>query len=198
MQCRDCEFFVLEVCILSDIKMNPNEYFSDDCKLSSSCKEWEKEHNFRKDRTCGQCDFYTADMVCSLDGEIHEIDEERSYCVLIDEYRNGESTDMINQEKLTFEDVTNIDMRLLDLVSDIQKLNTKDIGNNFCADTVWSREFKPRMCRIVGWEADKEELREPYLFEMVYRKLYNLMPVCGEVECGCEQELFEREGKNEY
>jgi hypothetical protein len=51
-------------------------------------------------------------------------------------------------------------------------------GPDFCANRVWYDVLKPELVRLVGWEAERPELRDPAAYDLAYTKLYEQLPDC--------------------
>ncbi len=54
-----------------------------------------------------------------------------------------------------------------------------------CANHLWYRPFglKARLTELVGWAAQKPELRTQDAYDLAYEYLYRLLPDCR--NCGC-------------
>lgn len=53
----------------------------------------------------------------------------------------------------------------------------------FCANTVWVRDFKPRLRRLVGYFAEEPRLRDDLAYERAFSKIYYALPDCRGCFC---------------
>ena len=83
---------------------------------------------------------------------------------------------------MTFEDMCTLEPLLALLRDDINRVSSRG-KKHFCANKAWVRRFKPRLIRLVGWYAYKEELRTSEAYELAYRTLYSLLPNCRHCRC---------------
>lgn len=65
------------------------------------------------------------------------------------------------------------------------RMNTPD---PFCANACWYGYcgypgFKPKVCRLVGWEARKEVLRTPEAYDLAYDFIADALPGCRNCAC---------------
>jgi hypothetical protein len=51
-------------------------------------------------------------------------------------------------------------------------------GKPYCANDHWYGRFKERLCHLVGFQARNPALRTMEAYDLVYRKLYRLLPDC--------------------
>lgn len=57
---------------------------------------------------------------------------------------------------------------------------------HFCANDVWFDRFKPRLLRLVGWEAPAtapEWMTTNTAYEIAYSTIYNELPECRQCAC---------------
>jgi hypothetical protein len=56
---------------------------------------------------------------------------------------------------------------------------------NFCANTVWYSQFKPRLLWLVGWERrDKHPvLSSAEAYDLAYETIYQALPDCKRCLC---------------
>ena len=76
---------------------------------------------------------------------------------------------------MTFEEIAAIEPRLLDLEKDIEKRITELPNRWAVRDRAWYGEFKPRFIHLVGFMADKPELRNCDVYDTVYRKFVKIL-----------------------
>ncbi len=58
-----------------------------------------------------------------------------------------------------------------------------ECDEKFCANAVWygyggHLGFKPRLMRLVGWDAKNPKLMTEEAYDVAYDKLYNALPDC--------------------
>lgn len=83
-------------------------------------------------------------------------------------------------EKAKWLAITTVEPRLLAIEQEIKQFNRT---RGFCANDVWYgyngfSSLRNRMQQLVGWDAEKEELRSPVTYEFVYDYLYSSLPDC--------------------
>lgn len=83
--------------------------------------------------------------------------------------------------KMTFESLATIEPRLLQLYNEARCI--KPEGRNFCANEVWYKQFKPRLLRLVGWEAENPLLATAEAYEISYKTIYDALPDCRVCSC---------------
>ncbi|OPX90289.1 MAG: hypothetical protein A4E53_01175 [Pelotomaculum sp. PtaB.Bin104] len=83
---------------------------------------------------------------------------------------------------MTFKQLTKIEPRLQQLYNEARKVKVKD--DSFCANSVWYRQFKPRLLELVGFGAAWPELQSPTAYDVAYQTIYNALPNCGK-RCSC-------------
>ena len=81
---------------------------------------------------------------------------------------------------LTFEQLCQMEPRILGLVSEIRNLNSSP---RFCANRTWYRDFEDRFNRLVGWHSWNPQLRTEEAYNTAFRRLYALMPGCRDCTC---------------
>lgn len=59
-----------------------------------------------------------------------------------------------------------------------QRAAEVEAGPDFCANRVWYDVLKPELVRLVGWEAERAEMREPALYDLAYSTIYEQLPDC--------------------
>jgi len=82
---------------------------------------------------------------------------------------------------MTFKQMTAIEPELRDLLREARQVKAR--GESFCANKIWYRDFKPRLLRLVGWEARQFQLRTSSAYDIAYTRIYNALPNCK--NCGC-------------
>jgi hypothetical protein len=85
---------------------------------------------------------------------------------------------------ITFADLCRQEQRLAELEREVRGVT--DIGGeSFCANDQWYLPggFKSRLCRLVGWHAEKPELRTCTAYDVASDHLYGLLPDCRECAC---------------
>lgn len=86
-------------------------------------------------------------------------------------------------ENLTSWQMAEIEPRLIDLFLDVQKASFVNWKAAFCANAVWYKKFKPRLERLVGFEAANKKLRTMQAYDCAYEKLYSALPECRNCNC---------------
>lgn len=90
---------------------------------------------------------------------------------------------LAEQPDLTWEDAVALEPSLADLFAEATQ--TEDDGEYFCANMVWYRTMKPRLCDLVGWGRK----RGPYslttsdAYDLAYDKIYDQLPNCRGCWC---------------
>ena len=56
---------------------------------------------------------------------------------------------------------------------------------SFCANAVWADRFKPRLLRLVGWDAMRPALRTEAAYDLACDNLYAALPDCRSCDCVC-------------
>ena len=75
----------------------------------------------------------------------------------------------------SFEEIAAIEPRLKDLGEDITQ-RMKELPNKSAVrDRVWYKVFKPRFIELVGFMAEKPELRTCEAYDTVYQKFIELI-----------------------
>jgi len=83
---------------------------------------------------------------------------------------------------VTWEKITSIEPVLRKMYDEARAVSSK--GNPyFCANRVWYEEFKPRLERLVGWDARHEELQTMEAYDIAYQTIYRQLPACRECIC---------------
>jgi hypothetical protein len=75
-------------------------------------------------------------------------------------------------DDLLFYKIASIEPRIRQLFEEACKVRPRD---EFHADNLWYRKFKPRLEELVGWGAEKEELASPEAYETTYRTIYDAL-----------------------
>lgn len=92
---------------------------------------------------------------------------------------------------ITWEQITEAEPRLLDLLKEAQGVKDKG-GSYFCANDIWYRgnkehaSFKQRLFPLVGDEASKSLpgfMRTSKAWDIAYRKVYDVLPPCRNCIC---------------
>lgn len=102
---------------------------------------------------------------------------------LIARFKEQEARRTAIKQKITWETIIAIDPYFDDLLREIEGIEQ---GENFCANNVWYKRYKPIVLRRVGWYAPNyapEILKTERAYEIVYEKLYDALPNCK--GCGC-------------
>jgi hypothetical protein len=91
----------------------------------------------------------------------------------------------MSENDLTFDLLVRLEPRLLTLVQEAALV--KDDADNFCANEVWSEQFKPRLMQLVGWYAEgtHPHLNSHAAYEIAYDIIYQTLPDCK--HCGCKE-----------
>jgi len=89
---------------------------------------------------------------------------------------------MTKEDKAKWDALIKVEPRLEDLFYDARAV--KDLGKKqFCANIAWYRKLKPRLVRLVGFEADNKELRTVEAYMDAYRLVYKELPSCRNCNC---------------
>lgn len=85
--------------------------------------------------------------------------------------------------KLTFKQLTEIEPRLQNLFDEASKYRPNRA--RFCANDVWFTIFKPKVIRLVGFYATKQDevLGTSEAFDVACKTIYDALPSCGECSC---------------
>jgi hypothetical protein len=89
-------------------------------------------------------------------------------------------------QRLTFAELARLEPALSQLLAKVRAERAKAKADvHYCANDNWYRFFKPRLCRLVGWERpDKHRvLSSTEAYDVAYDALYEFMPFCR--ACGC-------------
>ena len=82
---------------------------------------------------------------------------------------------------MTWNEIIKIESSLAALLKEAKKVDGRD--KHFCANKVWYSRFKPRLVYLVGFSARNLELRSSQVYDIAYRKIYNVLPPCKECLC---------------
>jgi len=84
-----------------------------------------------------------------------------------------------------WEQLIKAEPRLLKLYNKVKKDSEKyaKITDSFCANDVWYEKYKPRLCLLVGWEAQNKSISDETSYDVAYNTIYELLPNCK--NCGC-------------
>ena len=101
---------------------------------------------------------------------------------------------MITQQRVTWQDLVEMEPRLADLEEDARSVEDDGQGESFCANDIWYGHgpyrgigLVQRLEGLVGWLADGSKpplLRSSAAYDVAYRHVYNLLPDCRG-DCGC-------------
>jgi hypothetical protein len=94
------------------------------------------------------------------------------------------ATDNFADATFTFDGLCQQEPRLNDLLRDVEAV-TDTGGESFCANYHWflPNGFKSRLSRLVGYGAEKPELRTSAAYDVAYDHLYRLLPDCRNCRC---------------
>jgi len=84
---------------------------------------------------------------------------------------------------MTWAEIVKIEPRLAELYKEIRTIKDDKSKPYFCANEIWYAEFKPEIKYLVGWFAEKEELRGSDTWDLAYQKLYRTLPACRKCSC---------------
>lgn len=96
---------------------------------------------------------------------------------------SGLMAEMIVRSDPQFQKLTELDSRLLALA---WMVGGVEHGPKFCANLVWYQQVKPNLVELVGWcrrTDGPEELKSREAYNLVYEKLYSLLPPCQDCLC---------------
>lgn len=90
----------------------------------------------------------------------------------------------IDNKKLTFKDLTNIEPRLQYLYLKAKHYKTEA---KYCPITTWYRDFKPVLLHLVGFEAqaDGELIHSCEAWDKAYFTIHDALPSCSKGCKGC-------------
>jgi len=85
---------------------------------------------------------------------------------------------------LTFGKLARLQPDLLQILNDALKIDSSD-DPHFCAETIFYRQFKPRLKEFVGFNAStkNELLLSSRAYEIVLQTIHDALPDCR--DCGC-------------
>ena len=81
----------------------------------------------------------------------------------------------------TWQAIRRLEPAIAKLEADVrQHTRTSRNGKRYCANRHWYAPFgfKERLCHLVGFQARNPALRTMAAYDLVYRKLYRLLPDC--------------------
>lgn len=81
----------------------------------------------------------------------------------------------------SFGELCRLEPRLADLFRDALAVEGSD--EHFCANWTWYRELKPRLLQLVGWHAERPELRTMEDYDTAYQTIYEALPPCNACSC---------------
>jgi len=88
------------------------------------------------------------------------------------------------EKELTFEEIMTIEPKLRSLYEEAKH---HPMRKGYCPTMTWYREYKPRLVRLVGWSAKKEELRSHTAYDTAYEAISEALPVKCPSGCrGCD------------
>jgi hypothetical protein len=79
---------------------------------------------------------------------------------------------------IKWDEIVKIEPRLESLRQEAAAWREKDLPDDFCANEVWYEAFKPRIVRLVGWEAKDERLSGNTTYDVAYKTVLDAMPDC--------------------
>lgn len=83
----------------------------------------------------------------------------------------------------TWQEIIKIEPQLKKLFEESCSIKDDGIKNIFCANKIWYENFKPKLEKLVGWDAVKQSLRNEDDYDIVYRKIYDVLPPCRNCSC---------------
>jgi hypothetical protein len=90
---------------------------------------------------------------------------------------------------MTWEEICKKEPRLSELYADARRITSRG-DPNFCANFVWYRTLKPRLLFLVGWHAERPELRTSEIYDFVYHYIYKVLPSCRNCLCMRPELIF--------
>ena len=84
---------------------------------------------------------------------------------------------------MTFEELCALEPRLRELYQRAKAVRDDRRKPSFCANSIWYRELKPELCRLVGWEASNPALRTSEAYDLGYETIYEVLPPCRNCLC---------------
>jgi hypothetical protein len=93
-----------------------------------------------------------------------------------------ESISREQMEKLTLDEIMEIEPALRELETGLKKISSKG-DPKFCANDLWygcrgNMSYRALLNKFVGWEAHEPALRTMYAHDLMYQYLYGLLPDC--------------------
>ncbi len=85
------------------------------------------------------------------------------------------------KDRARFREMCKVEPRLRTMLREIKRVDGS--APHFCANRVWYQRFKPTLCRLVGWEAEKVGLRTIEAYDVAYTVLYDALPPCQDCNC---------------
>lgn len=66
-----------------------------------------------------------------------------------------------------------------------RKAKREKPGPGFCANRVWYVTLKPQLVQLVGWHAERPELRTSHAYDLAYDTIYEALPDCQHEDILC-------------
>jgi hypothetical protein len=85
----------------------------------------------------------------------------------------------------TWADLAELEPRLQPMLNEIQSIKDDGQSRRFCADEIWVSEFKPELCRIIGFGRRPAHpiLSTAFAYEIAFDKLRDAFPPCRNCAC---------------
>jgi hypothetical protein len=84
--------------------------------------------------------------------------------------------------RVTWQQLVRREPRLGELLRQARAVRAK--GKHFCANAVWYAQFKPRLCRLVGWaRRDEPILGTMEAYDVAHETVYEALPGCRDCLC---------------
>lgn len=93
------------------------------------------------------------------------------------------------EEEQEFNRLSAIEPRIAELLAEASAI-TDDGGPSFCANAIFygffghEPSFKARLSKLVGYKAEREELKSSEVYDVVYSVIYKALPNCRNCMCG--------------
>ena len=84
---------------------------------------------------------------------------------------------------MTWDEIAVVEPRLQELYDEARAVRDGKKEGRFCANMIWSERFRPRLVRLAGFYAAKEDLRTTTAYEIAYEKIYRPLPACRNCSC---------------
>lgn len=93
------------------------------------------------------------------------------------------SPDYNESAKILWKQISELEPALLSMYNEAASIKDDRKSKRFCANSVWSHDFKPRLVKLVGWDSNVELLQSTTAYDVAYRMIYDVLPDCRNCFC---------------